>query len=143
MDTRSWIIDGIVGTSSFVGGGSMWSTQFALAINGVPHLGVSASPAQQRRWWGGRQTPSQLIGLGTGTEVRPLSVSNTCSLPHARDTSIPPRDWLDDADQQLVDRLVAGGTYTDLAGEQRLDGGGPLVFSNGQLHQQLLAYQPS
>ncbi len=48
---RQWIIDPIDGTANFVRGVPVWSTLIALAIDGVPVLGVVSAPALGRRWW--------------------------------------------------------------------------------------------
>lgn len=48
---RQWIIDPIDGTANFVRGVPVWSTLIALAVNGVPVLGVVSAPALGRRWW--------------------------------------------------------------------------------------------
>ena len=50
--SRQWIIDPIDGTSNFVRGVPIWGTLLALAIDGVPQLGVVSAPALGRRWWG-------------------------------------------------------------------------------------------
>lgn len=49
--TRQWIIDPIDGTANFVRGVPVWSTLIALAVDGVPVLGVVSAPALGRRWW--------------------------------------------------------------------------------------------
>ena len=49
--TRQWIIDPIDGTAGFLRGISIWGTLIALAIDGVPVLGVVSSPALGKRWW--------------------------------------------------------------------------------------------
>ncbi|WP_130178954.1 inositol monophosphatase family protein [Cryobacterium sp. SO1] len=48
---RQWIIDPIDGTAGFLRGISIWGTLIALAIDGVPVLGVVSSPALGKRWW--------------------------------------------------------------------------------------------
>lgn len=48
---RQWIIDPIDGTANFVRGVPVWSTLIALAVDGVPVLGVVSAPALGRRWW--------------------------------------------------------------------------------------------
>ncbi len=50
--TRQWIVDPIDGTSNFVRGVPIWGTLLALAIDGVPQVGVVSAPALGRRWWG-------------------------------------------------------------------------------------------
>lgn len=52
--TRQWIIDPIDGTANFLRGVPVWGTLIALAIDGVPVVGVASSPAMGRRWWAAR-----------------------------------------------------------------------------------------
>ncbi|WP_213813921.1 inositol monophosphatase family protein [Glaciihabitans sp. dw_435] len=49
--SRQWIIDPIDGTANFLRGVPIWGTLIALAIDGVPVVGVVSSPALGRRWW--------------------------------------------------------------------------------------------
>lgn len=48
---RQWIIDPIDGTSNFLRGVPVWATLIALAIDGVPVVGVVSAPALGKRWW--------------------------------------------------------------------------------------------
>ncbi|WP_061683645.1 inositol monophosphatase family protein [Microbacterium laevaniformans] len=48
---RQWIIDPIDGTANYLKGIPMWTTLIALAIDGVPRVGVASQPALGRRWW--------------------------------------------------------------------------------------------
>jgi histidinol-phosphatase len=48
---RQWIIDPIDGTANYLKGIPMWATLIALAIDGVPQVGVVSQPAIGRRWW--------------------------------------------------------------------------------------------
>jgi histidinol-phosphatase len=48
---RQWIIDPIDGTANFLRGVPVWGTLIALAIDGVPVVGVASAPAMGRRWW--------------------------------------------------------------------------------------------
>jgi histidinol-phosphatase len=65
---RQWIIDPIDGTSNFLRGVPVWGTLIALAIDGVPVVGVASSPAMKRRWWAatgmGAWTSSSAAELG-------------------------------------------------------------------------------
>ncbi len=70
---RQWIIDPIDGTANYLKGIPMWTTLIALAIDGVPRVGVASQPALGRRWWAA-------TGLGAWTNTpagppRRLSVS--------------------------------------------------------------------
>lgn len=51
---RRWIVDGIDGTRFFAAGASTWGTLVALERDGEIIVGMSSSPAQQRRWWAQR-----------------------------------------------------------------------------------------
>ena len=48
---RQWIIDPIDGTANYLKGIPLWTTLIALAIDGVPRVGVASQPAIGRRWW--------------------------------------------------------------------------------------------
>ena len=49
--TRQWIIDPIDGTAGFLRGIPIWATLIALAVDGVPVVGVVSAPALGKRWW--------------------------------------------------------------------------------------------
>jgi len=53
-----WVLDPIDGTASFVAGIPVFGTLIALAVDGVPHLGVIDAPVLDLRWLGvtGRNT---------------------------------------------------------------------------------------
>jgi histidinol-phosphatase len=79
--SRQWIIDPIDGTANFLRGVPIWGTLIALAIDGVPVVGVVSSPALGKRWWGA-------IGHGAwsssnGEEPRRLAVSAVSDLADA------------------------------------------------------------
>lgn len=48
---RQWIIDPIDGTANFIRGVPIWGTLIALAVDGVPIVGVVSAPALGKRWW--------------------------------------------------------------------------------------------
>jgi histidinol-phosphatase len=48
---RQWILDPIDGTANFLRGVPVWATLIALAVDGVPVVGVVSAPALGRRWW--------------------------------------------------------------------------------------------
>ena len=60
---RQWIIDPIDGTANFLRGVPIWGTLIALAIDGVPVVGVVSAPALDQRWWAA-------TGLGAHTAQR-------------------------------------------------------------------------
>ncbi|WP_405218132.1 inositol monophosphatase family protein [Agrococcus sp. Ld7] len=75
---RRWIIDPIDGTAHFLRGAPIWATLIALAVDGVPVVGVVSSPALGARWWAakgqgawklaaGAESPERLQVSGVGT----------------------------------------------------------------------------
>ena len=79
--SRQWIIDPIDGTANFLRGVPIWGTLIALAIDGVPVVGVVSSPALGRRWWGARGHGAH-VSIDGGHE-RPLRVSEVAALADA------------------------------------------------------------
>ncbi|MFT4258430.1 MAG: inositol monophosphatase family protein [Microbacterium sp.] len=77
---RQWIIDPIDGTANYLRGVPLWGTMIALAIDGVPQVGVVSMPALGRRWWA-----SAGDGAWTATDAGPrrLHVSQVASLDDA------------------------------------------------------------
>ena len=77
---RQWIIDPIDGTANFLRGVPLWGTMIALAIDGVPQVGVVSMPALGRRWWA-----SSGAGAWTNTQSEPrrLQTSAVSSLDDA------------------------------------------------------------
>ena len=71
--SRQWIIDPIDGTANYMKGIPMWATLIALAVDGVPHVGVVSQPALGRRWWAA--TGQGAWTNGSDDEPRRLSVS--------------------------------------------------------------------
>jgi histidinol-phosphatase len=82
--SRQWIIDPIDGTAGFLRGVTVWGTLIALAIDGVPVLGVVSSPALGKRWWaavgGGAWSADARF---PAAEPKRLSVSGVASLADA------------------------------------------------------------
>ena len=48
---RQWILDPIDGTANFLRSVPVWGTLIALAVDGIPQVGVVSSPALGHRWW--------------------------------------------------------------------------------------------
>jgi histidinol-phosphatase len=88
---RQWIIDPIDGTANFMRHVPIWGTLIALAIDGVPVVGVVSSPALGRRWWAakghGAWGESRIMGpQGGGTPAvapTPLHVSGVSDFDDA------------------------------------------------------------
>lgn len=77
---RRWIIDPIDGTANYLKGIPMWATLIALAVDGVPRVGVVSQPAIGRRWWA-----AEGHGAWTtvGARTRPIHVSRIDALSDA------------------------------------------------------------
>ena len=101
--TRQWIIDPIDGTANFLRGVPVWATLIALAVDGVPVVGVVASPALGRRWWaaigGGAWTTD-----AAGGEPRRIGVSQVADLSDASLSFQSLAQW---RDAGYLDRLLA------------------------------------
>jgi histidinol-phosphatase len=89
--TRQWIVDPIDGTSNFVRGVPIWGLLLALAIDGIPQLGVVSAPALGRRWWGATGHGAWMQQDG-GT-ARRLSVSGVDELAEASLSYNSLRGW--------------------------------------------------
>jgi histidinol-phosphatase len=83
---RSWIIDPIDGTNSYLRGMATWSTLIALSVGGEVELGVVSMPALSRRWWARR-------GHGAFADGRPIHVSSVATLSDAQLTWSGVEDW--------------------------------------------------
>ncbi len=146
----------------------MWATLIALEEDGLVVLGVVSAPALARRWWaergGGAFANGERIRVSEVSAVAEavLSFALENGVPsiaqrawHARgfgdfwahmlvaegavDAAVDARgvsEWDLAAVQVVVEE--AGGRFSDVGGEARLDGG-TAVTSNGLLHDELLA----
>lgn len=79
---RQWIIDPIDGTANFLRGVPLWGTMIALAIDGVPAVGVVSMPALGRRWWASAGAGAW-TSASTAGEPRRLTTSTVSSLDDA------------------------------------------------------------
>jgi histidinol-phosphatase len=91
---RQWIIDPIDGTANFMRGIPIWGTLIALAIDGVPVVGVVSSPALGKRWWAATGHGA-FVSTDHG-EPRPLLVSSVATVADASISYNSLRGW-DDA----------------------------------------------
>jgi histidinol-phosphatase len=164
---RRWILDPIDGTRNYSRGVPVWATLIALEDQGRVVLGVVSAPALHRRWWaergGGAHAGGDQVHVSAvhRAEDSVLSFALEQPLPslatrawHARGygdfwshmlvaegaidgaiDAIGVSVWDLAAVQVIVEE--AGGTFTDFAGEHRVDGGSA-ISSNGHLHQALL-----
>ncbi|HEX2303742.1 MAG TPA: inositol monophosphatase family protein [Gaiella sp.] len=164
---RRWIVDPIDGTRNYSRGIPVWASLIALEEGGDVVLGVVSAPALHRRWWAERGGGTHAGGdrVHVSAVRRPedavLSFALEQPLPglatrawHARGygdfwshmlvaegaidgaiDAIGVSVWDLAAVQVIVEE--AGGTFTDFAGEHRIDGRSA-ISSNGHLHQALL-----
>jgi histidinol-phosphatase len=113
---RCWIVDGIDGTSLFVGGRPEWSTLIGLAVGPRIVAGMVTSPALGRRWYtspdGGPLTAPSGDGGGPRSP-RPLRVTDLDDPTSARIATWPPDPETRPAFADRVGplrRLLAGRT---------------------------------
>ena len=164
---RRWIVDPIDGTRNYSRGVPVWATLIALEDHGRVVLGVVSAPALHRRWWSERGEGAHANGdvVRVSRIARPEDAVLTFALEQSL-PSLAGRAWhargygdfwshmlvaegaVDGAidaigvslwDLAAVQVIVeeAGGTFTDFAGEHRVDGGSA-ISSNGLLHADLL-----
>lgn len=99
---RQWIIDPIDGTANFLRGVPIWGTLIALAIDGVPVVGVVSAPALGKRWWAA--TGHGAWGQAKGEDARQLRVSSVSDLADASLSYNSLGGW---DDEGRLDDLVA------------------------------------
>lgn len=99
---RQWILDPIDGTTNFLRGQPIWATLIALAVDGVPVVGVVSAPALGRRWWAAKGSGAWAVS--TGEEAQLLQVSGVADLADAYISYNALQYW-DDAG--WLDRLLA------------------------------------
>lgn len=112
---RQWIIDPIDGTSNFLRGVPLWGTMIALAVDGVPRVGVVSMPALDRRWWAAAGH-----GAWTANEraERRLSTSSVSSLDEASVSFQSIAQWRDagqlDALLRMAESVWRDRAYGDV-----------------------------
>ncbi len=74
---RTWVIDPIDGTKSYVRGMDTWTTLIALIEHGEVKLGVVSMPALTKRWWAVR-------GHGAHADGQRMTVSNIADVAEAQ-----------------------------------------------------------
>lgn len=96
---RQWIIDPIDGTANYLRHVPIWGTLIALAIDGVPMVGVVSSPALGKRWWAakGHGAWSETIQHeATKRDPVKLAVSGVAELAEASLSYNSLRGWDDE-----------------------------------------------
>jgi histidinol-phosphatase len=99
---RQWIVDPIDGTANFMRGVPIWGTLIALAIDGVPMVGVVSSPALGKRWWAAKGHGAW--SESNGGEAKPLRVSGVAELADASLSYNSLRGW---DDEGRIDDVIA------------------------------------
>ena len=81
---RSWVLDPIDGTTSFLAGRPIFGTLVALVIEGWPVLGVIDQPILKERWIGAAGRPSTFNGRPARTRACPVLAEATLATsgPH-------------------------------------------------------------
>jgi histidinol-phosphatase len=165
---RRWIVDPIDGTKNYSRGVPVWATLIALEEDGVVRVGVVSAPSLARRWWAergaGAFAGAERLRVSSVERIEDavLSFPLDRQLP-----AIAERAWhvrgvgdfwahmlvaegaVDGAvdatgvgvwDLAAVQVVIeeAGGRFTDVRGERRIDSG-TAVSSNGPLHDELIA----
>ncbi|MCC2034128.1 inositol monophosphatase family protein [Microbacterium allomyrinae] len=102
---RQWIIDPIDGTANYLKGIPMWTTLIALAIDGVPRVGVASQPAIGRRWWAA-------TGLGAWTNApsgspRRLAVSGVETIADSSVSFQSIGQWREAGELDALERLTS------------------------------------
>ena len=100
--SRQWIIDPIDGTANFMRGVPIWATLIALAVDGVPVVGVVSSPALGKRWWAAACHGA--FGQAHGRDPVRLQVSGVSDLA---DTSISYNNIQGWDEAGRLDQLIA------------------------------------
>ena len=164
---RRWIVDPIDGTRNYARGIPVWATLVALEDAGVVRVGVVSAPALGRRWWAERGVGAfagdEQVHVSDVARVEDAVVCFALEDPvpgiarrtwHARGfgdfwahmlvaegaadaavDAVGVNEWDLAAVQIVVEE--AGGYFSDLAGEPRIDRG-TAVSSNGLIHDELL-----
>jgi histidinol-phosphatase len=167
ISERRWILDPIDATRNYARGNPVWATLVALEESGEVRLGVVSAPLLGRRWWAERGAGAQANGEPIEVSAISRIEDAVLSFPLDREVpelarrawnargfgdfwahmlvaegavdgavdSIGVHEWDLAAVQVIVEE--AGGRFSDLSGESRIDGSSG-VTSNGRLHDELL-----
>lgn len=94
---RVWIIDPIDGTAAFIAGMPVYGTLIALAVGGIPALGIIDIPAIDARWIGAS-------GHGTTRNSERVQVRSCSTLDLAIMTNSN-RDYMNETEEKALDAL--------------------------------------
>jgi histidinol-phosphatase len=96
---RTWIVDPIDGTKNFAAGVPLWSTAIALAVEGIPVLGLVDVPPLGRRYHAVR-------GGGSWMNGEPIAVSGVTEPAEALVLHSPLEEWILTAVPPDLDALL-------------------------------------
>jgi histidinol-phosphatase len=125
---RTWVVDGIDGTSGFMAGAPTWGTLIALVQDDEVTLGIASSPGLQRRWWasrGGGAWSGELSPSRFASEPTRLAVSARRQKP--RGAVLPQEGRLSGWRDQAVRRAAGFLSHPGRPGH------GPLLVSAGEI----------
>jgi histidinol-phosphatase len=105
---RRWIVDGVDGTRFFAAGLAEWGTLIALESEGEIVLGLTSSPAQDRRWWATRGGGAFTGRSGNRANDKSIHVSTERGSQPDRFITLPGHDALPEHRQRLVQALAGG-----------------------------------
>lgn len=124
---RRWIVDGIDGTASFSTGGRSWGTLIALQEGDDVVVGVTTSPALERRWWAAKGSGGWSARPTDPTSPpRALRVSNVRSGDRPEVSVLPPPGLLSGW------RDTAVRAATEQFRNPFIRGHGPLLVAEGR-----------
>lgn len=102
---RQWIIDPIDGTAGFLRGLPIWGTLIALAIDGIPVVGVVSAPALGKRWYGAHGHGAWMTSSGS-RKATALSVSSVGLVQDATVSYNSLPGWIGDGRAEQVQNLA-------------------------------------
>ncbi len=105
---RRWIVDGIDGTRFFAAGLAEWGSLIALENDGEIVLGVTSSPAQDRRWWATRRGGAFTGRSRSRSTVTRIHVSTAERFRPDRFITLPAHGALPMHRQQIIEQLAGG-----------------------------------
>jgi histidinol phosphatase-like enzyme (inositol monophosphatase family) len=108
--SRTWVLDPIDGTRSFITGKPCFGTLIALLQDGIPVLGIIAQPITGEIWLGAQGQPSTL-------NEQNIATRRGRSLPEAYMYTTGPEIFTDGAETDAFARLSQQVKYTRYGGD--------------------------
>ena len=134
-----WVLDPIDGTSAFIAGSPSFGTLIALAIEGIPRLGVIDAPAIDARWLGAEGRPT--VKNGRAIRVKSCSSLDAVLMTNSN------QDYLSASEKPALERLrqvtgarIYGGSCLNYG--HLSDGRTDLAIDGGQKVFDFAPYRP-